>query len=311
VPIELRIRDSASDPARARAAIDELESERVAAVLGPPDRADADQAAPRAEALGVPFLQLAPDDTRRGELVFKLVRPRSATARGLVARAIKQGARTVAVLAPDSAFGRAMGQALVDAARAASVRVVADVRFAEVATSFIDPVRKVMAARPDALLVPAAAAQLSLIAPQLSASGVTRMPGVKPTGHEAALYATCDGITPQFLQSTAKYLQGAVLGPNFYADLNDPKVAAFVERYRATYGEEPSSLDALAYDAVRAVRIAIDHGDGTPSRAAVAAQLAQLGETGLTGELAFGPSGERAGAPPLYVVEGDGLRALK
>lgn len=310
LPIELRVRDSGSDPTRAQSAVEELAEDRVAAILGSPDRAESGQAAARAEALAVPYLALAPDEVRRGELVFKMVRSRPQAARVLVARAQKGGARRLAVLAPDSAFGRSFAQAIVDAARAANAKVVADLRFPEAATTFVDPVKKISAAGADAILVPASAGQLALIAPQLSASGLTRMPGVKPTGKEATLYATCDGITPQFLQSTAKYLQGATLAPTFYADIGDQQVANFVERYRSAFGEEPTGLDALAYDAVRAVRIALDHGDG-PSRAALANQLSHLGEAGLTGDLAFGGGGERTGSAVMFVVEGDALRALK
>jgi ABC-type branched-subunit amino acid transport system substrate-binding protein len=119
-----------------------------------------------------------------------------------------------------------------------------------------------------------------------------------------AVYATADGINEKFLTSTAKYLQGAVLAPTFYPDLNEPRVAAFVERYKTAYGEDPNVLDALAFDAVRAVRVALDHEGSSPTRQSLATQLAHLGETGLTGELAFGASGDRAGAAPLYVVEG-------
>jgi len=124
------------------------------------------------------------------------------------------------------------------------------------------------------------------------------------------VYATADGINAQFVNSTAKYLQGAILAPAFYADASDPKVGGFVERYRAAYGEEPTVLDALAYDAVRAARIALDHEGGTPNRGGLAAQLAKLGENGLTGELGFTAGGERSRLPPLYTVDGDAVRAL-
>ena len=87
-------------------------------------------------------------------------------------------------------------------------------------------------------------------------------------------------------------------------------MATFVERYHAAYGEEPTSLDALAFDAVRAARVALDHEDGSVTRSALAAQLLHVGETGLTGELAFTTAGERGGLPPLYVVDGDTVRAL-
>jgi branched-chain amino acid transport system substrate-binding protein len=305
LPIELRVRDSASDPTRAQSAVEELLDERVAAVLGSPDKAESGQAAARAEQLGVPYLALAPDDVRRGELVFKMVRPRSSAARALVSRAQKGGAKKVAVLAPDSAFGRSFAQGIVDAARAANLRVVADVRFPEGSTTFVDQARKIQAARPDALLIPASAGQIALIAPQLAANGLVRMAGVKPTGGEATIYATCDGITPQFLQSTAKYLQGAILAPTFYADPNEQHLASFVERYRNAFGEDPGTLDALAYDAVRAVRLALDHGDGAPSRSALAAQLSHLGESGLTGDLSFAAGGERTGSGVMFVIDGD------
>jgi ABC-type branched-subunit amino acid transport system substrate-binding protein len=117
----------------------------------------------------------------------------------------------------------------------------------------------------------------------------------------AQLYATADGLNDRFVQSTAKYLDGAILAPVFFPDTGDPRAAEFLSRYHAAYAEDPSSLDALAYDAVRAARIAIEHADG--STAALANALSHLGENGLTGEIAFSAGGDRAGAPPLYTVD--------
>jgi branched-chain amino acid transport system substrate-binding protein len=201
-----------------------------------------------------------------------------------------------------------MAQAFVEAARAQGARVAADLRYPENATTFVEPAKKLLAANADALFVPAPAAQLQLIAPQLTSSGLLRMAGVKPTGHIVQLYATADGINDNVMKQTAKYLQGAVLAPVFYADPANTQVSAFVEQYRQAYGEDPSSLDALAFDAVRAARIALEGG---ATRAGVASALAHINESGLTGEIAFTAAGDRAGAPPLYVVDGDGLRALK
>jgi branched-chain amino acid transport system substrate-binding protein len=311
VPIELKVRDSGSDPARAAAAVEELAKEGVAAIVGSPDRVEAQSSVPRAEQLGVPFLELAPDDARRGEATFKLVRQSESRARTLARLAVHRGARSVAVLAPDSAYGRSMAAAFVDEARKLNVRVGGDLRYPETATTFIEPVRKLQQGSPEAIFVPAPAAQLQLIAPQLASSGVTRLPGVKAAGKMAQLYATADGLNDRFVQSTAKYLDGAVLAPVFFPDTGDPRAAEFLERYRAAYNEEPSSLDALAFDAVRAARIAIEHADG--SAAALANALSHLGENGLTGEIAFSAGGDRAGAPPLYTVDGASstVRAFK
>ena len=226
-----------------------------------------------------------------------------------------RGARSVAVLAPDSAYGRAMAVAFIDEARKLNVRVGGDMRYPETATTFIEPVRKLSQGSPEAIFVPAPATQLQLIAPQLASSGVTRLPGVKPVGAKQQRRRSCTrpptGSTIGFVQSTAKYLDGAVLAPVFFPDTGDPRAAEFVERYHAAYNEDPSSLDALAFDAVRASRIAIEHADG--SSAALANALSHLGENGLTGEIAFSAGGDRAGAPPLYTVDGASgtVRAFK
>jgi hypothetical protein len=53
--------------------------------------------------------------------------------------------------------------------------------------------------------------------------------------------------------------------------------------------------------------VALDHSDGNPLSVA----LSHLGENGLTGELAFGAGGDRAGAPPLYTVDNGAIRAFK
>jgi ABC-type branched-subunit amino acid transport system substrate-binding protein len=311
VPIELKVRDTGSDPARAAAAVEELAKDGVAAIVGSPDRVEAQSSVPRAAELGVPFLELAPDDARRGESTFKLVRQSDARARALARLAVNRGARSVAVLAPDSAYGRSMAAAFVDEARRLNVRIAGDLRYPETATTFIEPVRKLQQGSPEAIFVPAPAAQLQLIAPQLASSGVTRLPGVKPTSRLAQLYATADGLNDRFVQSTAKYLDGAVLAPVFFPDQGDPRAAEFLSRYRAAYNEDPSSLDALAFDAVRAARIALEHADG--SSTALANSLSHLGENGLTGELSFSAGGDRAGAPPLYTVDGASstVRAFK
>jgi ABC-type branched-subunit amino acid transport system substrate-binding protein len=309
VPIEIKVRDSGSDPARASAAVDDLAKEGVAAIVGSPDRVEAQSAVPRAEQLGVPFLELAPDEARRGETTFKLVRQSDERARTLARLAVKRGARSVAVLAPESGYGRAMASAFLDEARKLGARIAGDVRYPEGSTTFIEPVRRIQQGSPQALFVPSPASDLSLIAPQLASSGVTAMPGVKPKRRQAQLYATADGMNERFLQSTAKYLEGAILAPVFYPDQGDPRAAAFLDRYRQAYGEDPSSLDALAYDAVRAARIALEHADG--DRGAIAVSLSHLGENGLSGEIAFTAGGDRGGAPPLYTVEDGAVRAFK
>jgi ABC-type branched-subunit amino acid transport system substrate-binding protein len=310
-PVELRVRDTASDPARAQAALEELAKEGVVAILGPPSRLESQAAAQKAETLGVPYFELAPDDDQRGAATFKLVRSRRDQGAALVARAARAGAKTCAVLAADSSYGRAMAEAITQAAQAAGLKVLADLRYPDRATTFVDPAKRLEKLRPDALFIPAPASQLMLIAPQLSVVGLVYVPGVKPSGKLAKVYATGDGLSASFLQSTSKYLQGAVLAPAFYAHPEEQPTAAFTERYRAAYNEEPTTLDALAFDAVRAARLALDRMGDRPTRGELGRQLQALDEIGTTGELAFRPGGERTGQGLMFTIEGDVAQRVK
>ena len=62
-----------------------------------------------------------------------------------------------------------------------------------------------------AIFLPVTAAQLDLLAPQLASSGLVAMANLKPSGHEARLVATADGLSTRSLVRSGKYLQGALL----------------------------------------------------------------------------------------------------
>ena len=156
-----------------------------------------------------------------------------ARARALARLAVKQGARSVAVLAPDSAYGRNMAAAFVDEARKQGARIVADVRYPEASTTFIEPVRRVQQGSPEALFVPAPASQLQLIAPQLASSGVTRLPGVKPVGKLAAALRHRRRPQRQVPRSRPPSTSKARSWRRSSSPTSDePRAAAFVERYR-------------------------------------------------------------------------------
>jgi branched-chain amino acid transport system substrate-binding protein len=216
----------------------------------------------------------------------------------------------VAVFGPDGASGRELARAFVEAARGRGLNIVAELRFAESATSFVREVKQLEQARPQVIFLPATAAQLDLLAPQLASSGLVAMANLKPSGHEARLFATADGLSPRNLVRSGKYLQGATLLPPYWADPADPRAAAFIDRYRDAYGEEPSVLDALAFDAVRAVRLEVSQSGEPGSWPELVAGLRRLDTAGLTGALGFGPDGARVGDAAAWVVDGTALRPV-
>jgi ABC-type branched-subunit amino acid transport system substrate-binding protein len=306
--LAVEVRDTASDPQRVRAAVDELAQAGVLAVVGPPDRASAVEAASAAAALGLPLFSLGPDEGRASSTIFHLARPRVEAARAVARLMADAHLQRVAVLGPDGASGRELARAFDDEARARGLHIVAELHFADNATSFAREVRQIDGARPQALFVPATAAQLDLIAPQLAASGLSAMANVKTTGHEVRLYATADGLGARNLSRSGKYMQGATVLPPYWAEPADPRAAAFLDRYHEAYGEEPSVLDALAFDAVRAVRVVYSQTGLPGAWSDVANALHTLDAGGLTGPLGFGPEGQRAGQAQAWVVEGESLK---
>jgi ABC-type branched-subunit amino acid transport system substrate-binding protein len=311
-PIALVVADSGARPDGAAVAVDELARAGVAAVVLSPDRAEAlTAAAARAASLGLPVLDLSPDETAAAAR-FHLLRPNAARAIRLAEHALAAGAKRIAVLHPDSAYGRKMADAFVGAAQAGGAVLVARLGFDEKATTFIAPAKKLAELAPDAVFVPSAAGQLELIAAQLAASGVTRGASRRAG---ATLYATADGAGARLLGNAGRYLQGAVLAPVFFPG-GDAAQGERVERYRAAFGEEPSSADALAADAVACAADAIARlppgaMDADSGRRIVQQTIAASPPaSGFTGALAFAPDGRRAGAPPLIAVDGERVKVV-
>src|SRR5439155_20828073 len=100
--LQLAIRDSGGDRSRTERAVEELASEEgVIAIVGPLDKADAEAAAQKAQALGVPLLDLAVSPGGAGgPYVFHAMHDPAARVRALCRRARAQGANLAAVMYP-------------------------------------------------------------------------------------------------------------------------------------------------------------------------------------------------------------------
>jgi branched-chain amino acid transport system substrate-binding protein len=89
--------------------------------------------------------------------------------------------------------------------------------------------------------------------------------------------------------------EGAEFPTPFNAQDSRPAVKAFVDAYRAKYGEAPSAYAALAYDATKLLAQAVDKVG--PDRIKVRDYLAHLPEPydGVTGAITFGANGDPTG----------------
>jgi len=319
--LQLFVRDAAGDAERAARGISELARGQsvigiVAAVNPRLFQGEAGTAAlaPAADD-GVPTLML--DDAAPGASSpsFQLVHSAAGRATALAQAALGLGAREFAVIGPDSAAGTALRRAFKTAVTAGGGRVTADVSYPPGSTSFTAPVAAIKKGQPQVVFVADGSDRLELIAPALAAAdlwpapwGAPRpaaAPG-KPKARNVLLLSTAADLSPRLLQSAGRYVQGALLAPGFYAGSADPRAAAFVQAYRAAYGQDPHATEAYAFDGVNAIRAAV--AGGARTRGELARALASGTFDGLTGALRFGPDHGRADSPRVYVIQGDDIK---
>ena len=88
----------------------------------------------------------------------------------------------------------------------------------------------------------------------------------------------------------------------FAADSGDPKVQAFVKAYQDAYNATPDQFAADAYDAVYAVKAAVEAANGSTSGADLAAVMPTITVEGVTGTMTWSADGNtnKAASAILY-----------
>ena len=98
-------------------------------------------------------------------------------------------------------------------------------------------------------------------------------------------------------------MSGAVISTPFYAQSNLPFVAEFVSSFRETFGEEPDSYAAQAFDAGNIVLVQL--AAGREGRDEIRDGLLQVRTyPGATGVLTMRPDGNARRRPFLLEVKG-------
>jgi len=145
--LRLRIRDTAGDPQRARAALRRLAAGPSAAVLGPLLPVASEEAAAAAEALGLPLFPF----TRREQVgtgrsrVFRLGATPRLEAMLLAEFAMRRlELQRFAILFPDIAFGHALREAFQNAVEARGGEIVGAALYESGATDFSAPIRSLI-----------------------------------------------------------------------------------------------------------------------------------------------------------------------
>ena len=314
--MQIYVRDTGAEPERAGKGVSELaRDESVIGILAAGDRKGAAAALAVAVDSGVPTLAL--DDSAPGaaSTAFQLVHAPEARVAALARAALKLGARDFAMLGPDSAAGKRLRDAFRREVAAGGGRITGDASYPPGATSFGTVVTAIKKTPPQVVFVADGADRLELIAPALAVAdlwpapwGAARPPAApgKPRQRNVLLLSTATELGPRLLQNAGRYVQGALLSPGFYADAGDARARAFVDAYRAAYGQDPHATEAYAFDGAAAFRSVTAAGART--RADVLRALGAGTFEGLTGSLRFGADHGRVDPPRIYVVAGDEIK---
>ncbi|BDP43531.1 branched-chain amino acid ABC transporter substrate-binding protein (plasmid) [Deinococcus aetherius] len=209
----------------------------------------------------VPMISLAasesiikPVDARRG-WVFKTPQTDALMAAAVAAHMQQNGVKTVGYIGFNDAYGEGWLNELQKNAAARGLRVVAVERYGRSDTSVTGQILKVLAARPDAVLI--GASGVPAVLPQKT---------LKDRGYAGKIYQTHGVANADFLRVGGRDVEGAILpaGPVLVAsqlpDANPSKKVglAYTSLYEGRYGQNSvSTFGAHMWDAGLLIQKAI------------------------------------------------------
>ncbi|WP_352414329.1 ABC transporter substrate-binding protein, partial [Thermus sp.] len=260
--VQFTILDDASDTTQAVRNTRRLVEEGVVAVIGttttPASLAMIDVVA---EAK-VPMISLAaskdiihPVDAKRF-WVFKTPQTEELMARAIVADMVARGVKEVAYIGFNDAYGEGWARFFEAEAKAKGLQVVQSERYNRTDTSVTGQILRILAKRPDAVLIGASGTPAVL--PQRT---------LKERGYQGLIYQTHGVANPDFLRVGGRDVEGTFLpaGPILVAEqlpstFPSKRVALdYIQRYEARYGiGSYSTFGAHAWDAWLILRPALE-----------------------------------------------------
>ncbi|CAN5345840.1 ABC transporter substrate-binding protein [soil metagenome] len=267
--------DSAFDPqVAAAAATSALAAGGVTALLGPQISSEALAVAPIATAAQVPivFTQSGVDGLLSGDFTFRASASQASIWPAATDHLIKSGAKTVSIFSSATNptyhdLGTKVIPGLLDKG---NVKTVSSFDLETSVTDFQAPVGRVVADKPDAVVV-------TLIGPQIT----TLVVQLRQAGYKGEIYVVNALVTKQFESMGADGV--GLIFPATFSPANDADYSAtFTKAFNAQFGVEPDAYAAEAYDqtwwVAKAIKLA-----GSADPVAVATALAEVGAQGFTG----------------------------
>ncbi len=298
-PVELVVEDNRSLPGESATAVKKLLGrDKVVALVGECASSRTLEAAPLAQAAGVPLVTPAstnPRVTAVGDCVFRVCFADPFQGAVLATYAWKNLGLRRAALLVDSSASYSVGLAEVFAKTFTGLggEIVASQKYAGGDKDFRAQLTAIRATRAEAIFLPGYYVEAGLAARQARELGLT------------ATLLGGDGFeAPQLLEIGGEALEGAVYSTHYSAESADPVSRRFVAAYTARHGRAPVGLAALTYDAVQLIADAATRA-GSVERGPLKQALADTREfAGVTGRTGFDENRDAQKAAAMIAVRG-------
>jgi branched-chain amino acid transport system substrate-binding protein len=266
--VEYLVFDDASDPTQSVQLTKKLLGEnKIDALIGPSGSGNAmgvlqfmaEGQTPMLAPVGTSAVVLPMDDKKRW--VFKTHPNDDVVSEGLVAAMSKRGIKTVAFIGRNDPYGENWYKTFTPMAEKAGIKVVANERYGAKDTTALAQALKMIAAKPDAMMVAGVGADAAMPHMQLV-----------DAGFKGPIFQTHGASSGSFLQIGGKKVEGAlILGPLVVVPDEIPDSAPtksvtldLISGYEKQFGAKPPIFAAGTYDAglllIRAIPIAAKSG---------------------------------------------------
>jgi branched-chain amino acid transport system substrate-binding protein len=254
--------------------------DKVVAILGEVASGRSLEAAPIAQAAGVPMISPSstnPKVTEIGDYIFRVcfIDPfQGKLLAGFAQRTLK--AQNVAILSDVAApYSVGLAQYFREAFTAGGGKIISEQKYSSKDKDFSAQLTAIKGAKPDAIMVPGYYNEVGLIVRQARALGI-----------KVAMFGGDGWEAPELMQiAGAEALQGTYYSTHFSSESTEPLAQKFVAAYKAKYNETPDAMAALGYDSAMVLVDAIKRAGGTEGaklRTALAATSNFPGATGAT-----------------------------
>ena len=263
-PLVLVTYDDGSDAAKANGLAKRLiESDGVAVLIGGTTTGATMAIVPGAEKAGLPFVSLAGgivivDPVKKW--VFKTPHTDRMAVAKVFADLRKRGLTRVALLTDTSGFGQSGRKEAQALASQAGIEIIVDETFGPKDTDVTAQLTKIRAAGPQALFVFGFGQGAAVVTKNVAQLGIT-VPHYQSHGVASKEYLDLSGPAVEGVRMPTPAL--TIWDRLADADPQKPVVGDFVARYRARYGDEPSTFAGYAFDALRLWAAAVERAGST------------------------------------------------